>query len=523
MRIPKVFGIETEWSVRVRTRNSVRLANAKEFGVLIKFIREFFTLTNTRQDSQWEACSVDADRELEQEIDLRHIESVGYLPNGARLYVDWPHLEYSTPECQTIRDLIAADQAGNWLLNMAAKKASQLLKREIIIIKDNSDRKGVSYASHENYSLQPRTFKAMIDRQNSEARDLILPFLVTRQILAGAGKVGSEANNLRSADYGETNFQISQRADFINEIIGIATTSPRNLINRRDEPHADSDLCRRLHVIIGDANFCDWSYFLRVGTYALVLRMLEDCFIGNSPVCVDNHWLEALYQTSRDLTCKKKLQIGTASQSQMNPIEIQRWYLGLVKEYLAEFKGSAEDHEVCEKWEYVLNALDNDPNQLFGVLDWVTKKCILDQYLQHQGLLWQDSRLRVIDIAYHNISDEAGLYYQFLKKGKIQKLINNELLMDRVHNPPVDTRAYLRGKIARLYPEFVEDWEIISNRMPSRFRKEQLDSLRVILEEKHIITLGNPVLTREESEEIFKQIINLLKSWKGGSEDVNTT
>ena len=497
MAIKKIYGIETEWSIIFPDRPKQKMvADVKEFNVLLRVIREFFNLSYIEEKVIWEFCDSKAEKRLLELIKEQKetIENGGFLPNGARIYVDYPHLEYSTPECLTVKDLIAADKAGNLILQMAAQKASEILGERVIVLKDNSDRKGHSFASHENYLMDRRTFIKLM--ASSESQNKIIPFLISRQILAGAGKIGIEKERRR------VNYQISQRADFISQVSGLSTTPERNIINTRDEPHADKKRFARLHLILGDANFCEWSLYLKIGTTAIVLKMLEDNFIQNSPIVADP--VRTVKIISRDPTCKKLIKLIDGRR--MSAIDIQFWYLDLAHQYFNRIEPTEEERDILKKWVFVLDKLRCDPKLLIGWLDWLTKKYIIDKTQQRLNLTCQDSKLRIIDVMYHDINPVQGLYYKLLDIGKIQKIITDEQIERFIQNPPQNTRAYLRGIIAKHWPQMIIDWEEIC----CQNVKEIITKDDVILKKLHTIILENPIIGKEQTSILFKKIQNLI-------------
>ena len=310
-----------------------------------------------------------------------------------------------------------------------------LLKERLIIYKNNTDYKGHSYGSHENY-LMSRTVPFQ------DITDGLMPFLVTRQIITGSGKVGAENGTA------ETDYQISQRADFFETEIGLSTMIARPIINTRDEPHTDEKLFRRLHVIVGDSNMSELAIYLKVGITGLTLQLIEkgiirDKFKLSEPVT-------AIKTVSRDLLCKTPLVLEDGTKR--TPTEIQREYLNLARQHLSGDDLSPIMNDVIEKWEFVLNRLETDPMSLNGVLDWVTKKRLIDAYTQRHGLSWSNPRIRMLDLQYHDIRPDKGLYARLLKNGRVKRMFNREEAIHAITNPPVDTRAYFRGTCLKQFP-----------------------------------------------------------------------
>ena len=358
------------------------------------------------------------------------------LTNGARFYVDHAHPEYSSPECSNPRDAVIWDKAGERVLEIAAAKASELLplrdagrEGRILITKNNTDGKGAAYGMHENYLVDRRVAFGEIVRQ-------ITPFFVTRQIMVGAGRIGNEFDL-------DVPYQISQRADFFEVEVGLETTLKRPIINTRDEPHADPDRFRRLHVIIGDANMSEVCTYLKLGATALLLSMIEDGALPDPPSLAAP--VKALHAVSHDLTCRRALQLKDGRA--MSPLEIQWHYLELAKRYCKDRDGAPPWGEhVTETWERILSALEDDPMSLDGVVDWVTKYRILQRYVERDGLGWDDDKLKLIDVQYHDVRQDKGLYNRLVATGRMERLVEESEIQAAINTPPADTRAWFRGR-----------------------------------------------------------------------------
>ena len=305
------------------------------------------------------------------------------LTNGARLYVDHAHPEYSTPECTNPRDVVKWDKAGE---QVDARRVAGSPRRipgaaPILLYKNNTDNKGASYGAHENYLMRRTTPFSDIVRH-------LTPFFVSRQVVCGAGRVGI------GQDGREHGFQISQRADYFEVEVGLETTLKRPIINTRDEPHADPEKYRRLHVIIGDANLAEISTYLKVGTTSLVLAMIEDRFIG-ADLAVEQP-VRALRDVSHDPSLKHLLTL--ADGRQLTAVQLQMEYLDLAKKYVEDRLGSDADPQtvdVLARWESVLNRLEQDPMLCARELDWVAKLQLLEQYRDRDGLEWDDAKLHL--------------------------------------------------------------------------------------------------------------------------------
>ncbi len=358
------------------------------------------------------------------------------LTNGARYYVDHAHPEYSTPECSDPMQVVLFDKAGERILARSMDAARQLLPagQEIVVYKNNSDGKGNSYGCHENFLVDRAVPFATLVRN-------LIPWFVTRQVFTGAGKVGSE-NGAESVD-----FQISQRADFFEEEVGLETTLKRPIVNTRDEPHADPQKYRRLHVIVGDANLCEVATFLKVGATAIVLAMIEDGFIDkdlsiSGPV-------PAMRTVSHDPTCRATIDI--ASLGRCTAIEVQWEFLRLGAEVRRRDRprsraaATRSARQVLDRWEQTLSALERDPAELDGQLDWVTKWNLLRAYVDRDGLSWNDPKLSLLDIQYHDVRPARSLYEKLVRAGKIERLVDEADVRRAMVDPPETTRAYFRG------------------------------------------------------------------------------
>ena len=359
------------------------------------------------------------------------------LPNGGRLYVDGAHPEYSTPECANARMVVAHEKAGERIMEAALLAANRRKAHAgaFSVYKNNTDGKGNSYGYHENYLVSREMPFDRLVRQ-------ITPFFVTRQIFAGAGKVGSEPRGA-PADY-----QLSQRADFFEVPIDLNTMVKRPIVNTRDEPHCDMRRWRRFHVIVGDANMSEWSTYLKVGTTALVLAMLEQ---GGevAGVEIDNP-VQAIRAVSRDLSFQQTIPLTQGGRRRA--IEIQAAYLEAAE---AHFSGDADPNirDILTHWRAVLSDLSDDPMRLHRKLDWVIKKRLIDEYVGRKGCDFRDSRVVMMGLQYHDIDQTKGLYYTMQRAGHIDRLIDDTTVAAAQQVPPDDTRAYFRGTCLARFPK----------------------------------------------------------------------
>jgi proteasome accessory factor PafA2 len=382
------------------------------------------------------------------------------LTNGARYYVDHAHPEYSTPECLSARDVIACDKAGEGILERSRRRANEALhgSHEIHVYKNNSDHKGNSYGCHENYTVDAQTYQQLF-RETGLSQ--LIPFLVTRQIICGAGKVGQENSPAPHAGY-----QISQRADFCETVFSIKTMSGRPLLNTRDEPHADRRRYRRLHLILGDANMSELSTYLKVGTTQLVLRMIEDQAITKHvPLDIP---VQAIRDISHDTTCRTKVRLR--DRRRLDAIEIQSEYVEMAHAYSATHALNAEEQDVLHRWERTLRLLREDPMQLRRELDWVIKKWLLEQQIARRGLDWTAPRLRQLDIQYHRIEPHKSLFYLLQNSGQVERVIDDVTVEHFLNHPPDDTRAYTRAMCLDKYGQSVwaVNWERVTFHLPDQ-------------------------------------------------------
>ena len=383
----------------------------------------------------------DSPESIAPEIEAHMVNAV--LTNGSRYYVDHAHPELSSPECADPLSVVKYDCAADQILISSMEAAKEILPpgQELVVYKNNSDGKGNSYGCHENYLVNRGTsFERIADHATTH--------FITRQVFTGAGKVGCEISG-RSRS--EIPFQITQRADFFEEPIGLETTLKRPIINTRDEPHADPAKYRRLHVIVGDANLCQVATFLKVGTTAIVLSMIESDALNKIIKFKDP--VRSLQEVSFDLQLNTPLELIDGSTS--TALEIQWWLYGQAKEYVDKFGteniGGDSAELVLHWWEKVLTSLDSPNNleTLVGVLDWVTKKHILDGFQERKKINSMDPQLAAIDLQYHDLRPHKSLF----KKVHQETLVSETDTHVAVKNPPEDTRAYFRGKCLTKWPE----------------------------------------------------------------------
>jgi proteasome accessory factor PafA2 len=441
--IPKICGIETEYGIMVRGAEDSNPIAASS--VLINaYVQELVangsgarTAPRVGWDFEDESPANDArgfapDDALAPEVDTHLVNAV--LTNGARYYVDHAHPECSTPECADAHSIVVFDRAAEEILRISMAAANRTLPgdQEIVVHKNNSDGKGNSYGCHENYLLARETPFGRIVNQ-------ITPFFVTRQLFCGAGKVGVEAVGISRSD---VPYQLSQRADFFEEEVGLETTLKRPIVNTRDEPHADAQKYRRLHVIIGDANLSEVATYLKVGTTAIVLAMIEDDELGPDLALADP--VPTLRAVSYDLTLSRPLH--RVDGGTMTALEVQWEYFNRARKYAEhhglQCVGEAVGQDVLRRWEEVLTGLETDPMLLADQLDWVAKLRLVDGYRDRHGLGWDDARLAAIALQYHDLRPGKGL----ADRAGLQRIADPDAVRRAVTEPPEDTRAYFRGR-----------------------------------------------------------------------------
>ncbi|WP_312179372.1 Pup--protein ligase [Arthrobacter sp.] len=374
-----------------------------------------------------------------------------FLTNGSRLYLDvGSHPEYATAECDDLAQLIAHDRAGELILDDLVEEAEERLKAEgfngsVYLFKNNTDSAGNSYGSHENY-LIPRRLEF------SRLADILIPFLVTRQLLVGAGKV------LRTQS--GALYAFSQRADHIWEGVSSATTRSRPIINTRDEPHADAEHYRRLHVIAGDSNMSETTSMLKVGSVDLMLRMIEAGVIMRD-LRLENP-IRSIREISHDPTGSAPLKL--ANGSTMSALELQHIYLERVQEFVTA-NGAHNRHvpRVLDLWERALDAVESgNTSRIDTEIDWAIKKKLVDRYAERAGLDMSSPRLAQIDLTYHDISRRRGLFYLLQSRGETARVVDEREIKEAVDVPPQSTRAKLRGDFVRRAKaanrDFTVDW-----------------------------------------------------------------
>ena len=371
-----------------------------------------------------------------------------FLANGARLYLDvGSHPEYATPECDSVRELVIHDKAGERILEQLVMSAEQRLSEEgirgtIYLFKNNTDSAGNSYGCHENYLTSRRD-------DFGHYAEVLIPFLISRQIYAGAGKVLHTARGAM--------FSISQRAEHIWEGVSSATTRSRPIINTRDEPHADAERYRRLHVIVGDSNMSEHATVLKVGATSLLLRMLEEPNVVLRDMTLENP-IRAIREISHDITCTRKVRL--ANGREVSALDIQSEYLQRALRY-AETRGlNPEEKMALDAWEHAVTTIERDPLALDTGCDWVIKHNLIEAYRERHGLSLSDPQVALVDLQYHDISRERGLFYRMQNRGLLDRVCDDEEIDVATDQPPQTTRARLRGEFIRKAKERKRDYTV---------------------------------------------------------------
>tara|TARA_B100000902_G_scaffold30807_1_gene36923 strand:+ start:2227 stop:3747 length:1521 start_codon:yes stop_codon:yes gene_type:complete len=469
MGIPKICGIETEYAViqpKLGEQNPIHASS-----ILVN------AYAKQAEVSSKSGVAYTVEWDFNDETpgnDVRGLAPIGSLPpiveshlvnavleNGARFYVDHAHPEISTPECINALQVVKYDRSGERILEKAMSLANEALspEEEIIVYKDNSDGKGNSYGCHENYLVDRLTpFGEIICHATTH--------FITRQIFTGSGKIGVEATGV---DSDSIKYQLTQRADFFEEEVGLETTLKRPIINTRDEPHADATKYRRLHVICGDANMSETATFLKVGSTSILLAMIEDSYLTKR-IIFDNP-VRSIKEVSHDTTLRKHLILNDGST--ITALEAQWEILNSASEYISrgggEFTGGEVANKIINTWEKVLTGLENNPENLRSEIDWIAKKFLIESFADRHNLSILDPRVRLLALQYHDvrqgkrISEIIGL----------KQLIADSEVNEGVNNPPEETRAYFRGICLQKWPDSIvsANWDSLVFRLEDDYLK----------------------------------------------------
>jgi proteasome accessory factor A len=416
----RIFGIESEYGVTCTLRGQRRLSPDEVARYLFRRVVSWGRSSNV------------------------------FLENGARLYLDvGSHPEYATPECDSLYDMVVHDKAGERILESLVESAEERLAEEsirgtIYLFKNNTDSAGNSYGCHENY-LTHR------EEDLSHYNEVLIPFFVSRQIYAGAGKVMQTA---RGATY-----SIAQRSEHIWEGVSSATTRSRPIINTRDEPHADAEKYRRLHVIVGDSNMSEYTTFLKVGAAACMLRMLEDKNVVLRDMTLENP-IRAIREISHDLTCRRTIRL--ANGREVSALDIQREYLDRALRYADSQGFPPLEQRALEMWVHCMTKLEDDPMKLDREVDWVIKYKLLEAFRERHDLALGDARVQLLDLQYHDVARGRSPFYKMQDRGLVERVCVDSDIETAINTPPQTTRARLRGEFVKRAKEkrrdFTVDW-----------------------------------------------------------------
>jgi len=507
MSIPKIVGIEEEYALHMKGNHgltpfqaSCTLLNAyaRKKGLRAPEIKLLWDYGHETpfNDIRGPLFGKITGQEVISDEDNLRINTL--LPNGARLYTDHAHPEYSTPECLSARQVVACDKAGDLIIREALVAQKDFLPSlNIRLFKNNIDYQGHSYGSHENYLMEAEAHEECFVRNPEKVLGIVVPFLVTRQLFAGAGRIGSETPQDPLIPY-----QVSQRAEFFETIFGLETMYSRPLINTRQEHHADPKRFRRLHVILGDSNMSEFASFLKIGSTQIVLQMLEDGFLTTDLTLKDP--VRALRTVA-----KFDLVLELADGRTMSALDIQREYLQKAEEYCQSGIGPQvpDADMILKSWRYALDGLEklklskdfdllDDPLQLTRRVDWVTKLWLIQRYRQGRKLAWNSEAIRIFDLQYHNIEPKDGLFWHLQSQGLVDRILTDAEIARCVNEAPPDTRAYFRGKCIEKFPKeiLLINWEVVG------FDHGEIHRM---------VPLLNPLKgTREQFEDIFDRCVD---------------
>ena len=456
MAIVKVSGIETEYGIFVRgTESNPVLASSMLINSYIESHSRDFETDVPAWNFDDEQPGTDArgftlESAMPPEVEMHLVNAV--LTNGARYYVDHAHPEISTPECANALETLLYDCAGEEIIRQSMVAVNRTLPPgvEMLLYKNNSDGKGNSYGCHENFLVARDVPFGRIVSQ-------ITPHFVTRQVFAGAGKVGSE---MLGVSVEQVPFQLSQRADFFEEEVGLETTLKRPIVNTRDEPHCDPQKYRRLHVIVGDANMSQVATFLKVGTTSLILSLIEDDVLGNELMLA--HPVSAIRQVSYDPTLTQTLLM--ANGSRMTAMDIQWSLFNKTMAYVRSVGfesvgGEVVGQKIIDLWEEVLTGLESDPESVADIVDWVAKKRIVDGLQNRHGLSKTDARLKAVDLQYHDMRADKCL----ATRAGLRSLVDAPQVERAMTHAPDSTRAFFRGHCLERWPDQVvsANWDCL--------------------------------------------------------------
>jgi proteasome accessory factor A len=475
MTVHRVMGIETEYGISVPghphvnsmlTSSQVVNAYASEMSQLgrLKARWDYDEETPLRDARGFDLTRADADPSQLTDEDPGLANLI--LTNGARLYVDHAHPEYSSPEITNPFDAVVWDKAGERIMARAVELVLRIPGAQPVnLYKNNTDNKGASYGTHENYLMRRTTPFTDIVKH-------LTPFFVSRQVVTGSGRVGLGQEGRKHG------YQLSQRADFFEVEVGLETTLKRPIINTRDEPHSDPEKYRRLHVIVGDANLAEISTYLKLGTTSLVLAMLEDDVLDLDLVM--DAPVREMHQVSHDTSLRHL--VTMASGRRITAVQMQLEFLEQARKYVEDRMGSdvdAQTADVLDRWESVLARLETDPMSLSRELDWVAKLAVLQGYRDRDGLDWDHARLHLVDLQYSDVRPDKGLAQRMQARGTLERITTDAQVDSAVSTPPTDTRAWFRGECMRRYPEQVAaaSWDSVIFDVPGHDALQRVPTL----------------------------------------------
>lgn len=402
----RIFGLETEYGITCTFKGQRRLTPDEAARYLFRSVVQWGRSSNV------------------------------FLENGGRLYLDvGSHPEFATPECSGIVEVCKYERAGEAILHSLVQSAETRLREEgirgsMFLFKNNTDSAGNSYGCHENY---------LVRRENEPDYDQVfVPFLVSRQLIAGAGKIVMSSRG--------PVFSLSQRAEHTWEGISSATTRSRPIINTRDEPHADGDVFRRLHVIVGDSNMATDSNVLKVGTAAIVLRMLESGSVRLRDLTLENP-VRAIREISVDPTGRRTVKLSNGRE--MSAYDIQEYLAGQAVEFASTHGLTDEESKVLDLWTRTLTWIREQDDRLNKSIDWAIKRSLLTSYAERHGVTMDDPAVQAIDLRYHDIDPERGIFHALARRGLVTEALPLGDVSEAVNSAPTTTRAHLRGKFLR--------------------------------------------------------------------------
>lgn len=473
MSARRVVGVETEYGIAVPGNPA-----ANSMLTSSQIVNAYASATARARRARWDfeeesplrdargfelsRDTADPSQLTDEEIGLANV----ILTNGARLYVDHAHPEYSSPEVTNPRDAVLWDKAGEHVMAEAARLAAlSPSAAPIQLYKNNVDNKGASYGCHENYLMSRATPFADIVRY-------LVPFFVSRQVMCGAGRVGL------GQDGSKHGYQISQRADYFEVEVGLETTLKRPIINTRDEPHADPERYRRLHVIIGDANLSEISSYLKVGTTNLVLSMIEEGFLGVD-LSVERP-VSSLHEVSHDPSLRQLVTLTDGRK--LTAVQMQLEFAEQASKFVQDRYGDDVDPmtaDILDRWESVLARLETNPMSLSTELDWVAKLALLESYRDRDAMEWSHPKLHLVDLQYSDVRPHKGLYHRLVALGRMERLVDDAEVERAVYEPPEDTRAYFRGRCLAKYARHVAaaSWDSVIFDLPGRDALQRVPTL----------------------------------------------